>query len=99
MKIEPFYVRVTTSEQSITVQKILFKKGYTWASGSIDIINIDREYIVLCKHDPYVDELFLHFNNFYQFKEIPLMTYNEFDNIYGLKAERRMKLKILQNED
>ena len=92
-------MEILTPEQSENVQKILFKNGYCWASGKFDIIHTDKKYLTLRELSSDIDSIFLFYNNYYSNDhDVPLISYNDFDTMYGLKAERRMKLKILINE-
>ena len=102
MKIEQFKIKVLSEEQNRIVQQILFKNGYTWASGETnDSINIYINYshLVFKKCDYYNKNCLYWSIDFSECPQIPLITFEKFINKYTIKGERKEKLKKLSNEN
>jgi len=95
MKIEPFIIYVT-SKQSIIVQEIIFRNGYTWGDHSQDIQRTFGSYnLAFCgvKMDPICRLRFTNRGD----KEHERITFKEFIFKYNLKEERKKKLDKLSN--
>jgi len=95
MIIDQFKIKISSNEESKIVQETLFKSGYSWESISEVIYPKDLIYLVFRYSDYYkVNKIFYNFDDDCD-NDIPLITFNQFNEKYGLIAERREKLKKL----
>ena len=97
MNIKPFRVRILNEDEFNKIQENVVRNGYKWAGGNLFIsYSYYIKYIVFRSEDDEskIKHLYYNWDNDCD-NNIPLITFEEFINRYGLKAERKIKLERL----
>jgi len=86
--MEDFKIQVTIDE-SIIVQKTLFKFGIVWNSGSSDIHNTESQYLFIR------NDAISHFDNkrWFEDQQLPELTFENFKKLY-IKPMETKQIKI-----
>src|SRR6056297_1008003 len=89
MKIKDFKMKVTPS-QSVKVQKVIFENGGSWRDGRKEIIRYRSQYIFYKYEELTVSD----YDDYSMDKELPLLTYEQFMQLYSKQPEPR-KYKLI----
>ena len=99
MNIKQFRVRILNEDEFNKIQENVVRNGYTQTGGNLFISYSDYiKYIVFRSEDDEskIKHLYYNCDNDCDCdNDIPLITFEEFMNSYGLKAERKLKLERL----
>src|SRR6056297_1473797 len=89
MKIKNFKMKVTP-EQSVKVQKVIFENGGSWRDGRKEIIRYRSQYIFYKYEELTVSD----YDDYSMDKELPLLTYEQFMELYSKQPNPR-KYKLI----